>query len=133
MVATLDQPGLQRRLALASLLPVVVLAAGCGTRDDADAAAPSAPTEAVTSASQAATTPDCSDVWVVGERLPEDYGGCQEGGVPVEDTTVPCAIGDVLVEHGEGYYATPGRPIRLAEGGFAADPAYQRVHTVCTG
>lgn len=124
---------LQRRLALASLLPFVVLVAGCGTQEDAGAAAPSAPTQTVTTASQPATTPDCSDLWVVGQRLPADYAGCQEAGVPAEDTTVPCAIGDVLIEHGEGYYATPGRQIRLAAGGFAADPAYQRVHTICTG
>lgn len=133
MVATLDQPRLQRRVALASLLPVLVLAAGCGTREDADAASPSAPTEAVTSASEAATTPDCSAVWVVGERLPEDYGGCQDGGVAAEDETVPCSMGDTLVRHGDGLYATPGRPIRLAEGGFAADAAYQRIYTTCTG
>lgn len=133
MVATLDQTGLTRRLPLASLLPVLVLVAGCGTRDDADAAAPSAPTEAVTSASTAATTPDCSEVWVVGERLPEGYAGCQEGGVPADDTTVPCSMGDTLVRHGDGFYATPGHPVRLAEGGFAADAAYQRIYTTCTG
>jgi hypothetical protein len=135
MAGTSHHPEM-RRLALARLLPVVVLVAGCGTRGDAEAAPPVPSAEAVTTgtpASAAAALPDCSDLWVVGQRLPEDYAGCQESGVPADDTTVPCAIGDVLIEHGEGYYATPGRPIRLAADGFAGDAAYQRVHTICTG
>jgi hypothetical protein len=42
-------------------------------------------------------------------------------------------MGDVLIQHGSDLYASPGKQIRRAQGGFAADQGFQRLYATCTG
>ena len=120
-----------RRVLAALVLPMVLLTA-CGAEGSPAPAASTEPSVAASSAS-APALPDCSDTWVVGERLPGGYAGCQEEGATVDEIDTTCSMGDRLVQHGDDLYATPGREIRKAEGGFDADAAFRRILAVCTG
>jgi hypothetical protein len=77
--------------------------------------------------------PSCAATWVAGKQLPAAYKGCQDGGAAVDDVTTECSMGNSLVQHGSDLYATPGRQIRTANGGFPADRAFQRLYDLCTG
>lgn len=119
------------RVLAALALPTVLLTA-CGAESSPAPEASSEPSVA-TSSSTAASLPDCSEIWVVGQRLPGGYAGCQEDGASVEEIEANCSMGDRLIQHGTDLYATPGRQIRQAEGGFDGDAAFQRILAVCTG
>jgi hypothetical protein len=113
--------------AVALAAPAMLLLAACGVSETPAKEAKPAPS------SRASTLPACSSIWVADSLLPETYQGCQEAGVAVTDSTIPCSMGDVLIQHGDEFYASPGHPIRRAVGGFASDDGYQSVYETCTG
>lgn len=119
----------------AFVLSLTSALAACGeAADPADSAQPAAENSASSPApSPSSTLPACADVWVVGARLPAAYAGCQDGGVATEDSTAMCSMGDSLIQHGTDLYASPGKQIRQASGGFAGDAAFQRLYLTCTG
>jgi hypothetical protein len=119
--------GRVRFAAVALVAPAMLLLAACGASEAPAPKAKPAPS------SSASTLPACSSIWVAGTQLPETYQGCQEAGVAVTDSTIPCSMGDVLIQHGDEFYATPGHRIRRATGGFASDEGYQSVYETCTG
>ncbi len=131
--ASLSGPRL-RAAGFALALVLTPALAACGEAADTESAQPGAEESATTPApSPSSTLPACGDVWVVGAKLPAAYAGCQDAGVAADDSTAPCSMGDTLIQHGSDLYASPGKQIRKAEGGFAADAAFQRVYATCTG
>lgn len=83
--------GMTRRLAAtaASLAALLALSA-CGTEPESDSeSGPGYATNAPKT--DAAEAPSCSEVWKDGEKLPEDYEGCEdEGGAYSAATWVTC-------------------------------------------
>lgn len=70
--------------------------------------------------------PDCADVWVEGETLPEDYEGCMDGDMTVALVTSDCTDGSRLTGYDDRYWALLGGEIKDAgaEDATAADPEY---------
>ena len=73
---------------LAALVLAVSLSA-CGGSDGPAEEEPTAPSEATS----AAELPQCTDVWVDGKAIPEDYAGCVRDGETVEANAQPCGDG----------------------------------------
>lgn len=99
------------RAGLALLLAVLVLAAGCGddggsgdgTGDDA-----------------ASDLQPCAEIWVLGEKLPEDYIACDDGveGYNPDSGYWHCSDGtEVWQEAVSKYFASKGTRIRADEDG----------------
>lgn len=120
----------RRRVLAGALAPAFLVLASCGTAATQSAGPESS---ASTSPTPQLDLPACADVWVAGKQLPADYNGCQENGAAADDVRTSCAMGDALVQHGADLYASPGRQIRTAQGGFPADEAFQRIYDLCTG
>lgn len=77
---------MRRRLAALVLVAPVALTA-CSTDDGG-------PTETDTTAYQGSYLPACSEMWVVGQVLPQDYDGCtDENGNEVAATFRSCDAG----------------------------------------
>lgn len=124
------------RIALAATaIAVAAMTTACGAdesaeADDSTTASASASTESSTTAdessaaSEDAATPDdsetagkeplpaCSDVWQVGETLPENYVGCEDGDrlYPTVPTECPGGVKHFL-SYKDRAYAIPGGTI----------------------
>lgn len=69
--------------------------------------------------------PKCSDIWVVGKKLPAKYQGCQRGNNMEIVIIEPCN-GVVLLEYGShGFYTDHSRIIHDGGADYANTPAYQ--------
>lgn len=69
-------------------IALALLATGCSSSDETDAADNGSDTEASSS------VPACSDIWVDGQTLPEDYDGCENDGGSIEAAaTIECDSG----------------------------------------
>lgn len=103
---------------------VAVLAlSGCGDDDKDDDAGD------ITSG-----VPACSDVWVAGETLPEDYEGCtREDGDLEAAVTLPCTDGTELAGYEDRFWALLGGEIKDAGApdATADDPEYQADSEAC--
>ena len=112
------------RLYLAAFaLPLLLV--GCGGDDES-----SEPDNALEGLEQMADdAPACSDVWVAGQTLPDDYEGCtDETGMLYVATAGQCKDGSMLVSYEQRnmWVVTPGTiqqsPVPIAEDkdGYAA-------------
>lgn len=102
----------RRRGAFAAVLLVGLgPVAGCGEdRDAGDGAG----------ADSSSDLRPCAEIWVLGERLPEDYVACDGGaeGYHPESGYWHCADGtEVWQEGASKYFASQGTRIRADEGG----------------
>lgn len=62
--------------------------------------------------------PRCSDVWVEGEVLPEDYEGCRDGAAVVRPEFVDCEREDGrLTTYRSRYVALLGSAVQVVPGG----------------
>lgn len=76
--------------------------------------------------------PKCSEVWVAGETLPEDYGGCDDGDTIVAAVSTECSDGTSLYGFDDRFYALGGEEIVEAAGGSTdTDPAYSKAYEDC--
>ena len=120
------------RLYLAAIaLPLAL--AGCGGDDEPTAT----PTVTVSSADDEVMGPDCSDVWVVGQTLPDDYEGCvDDNGVFQVAVALPCSNGEselVSLEDEYLWVVTPGE-IQQSPGEIAEDAdGYGAAYRDCVG
>lgn len=107
-----------RRLATV-LVALPFLLVGCGGDDDGDAGS---------YADAVADLPDCSDVWVDGEKLPDDYEGCIDDDTVIASTASECASGDAdLVTYepdGSGFFTLSDGTIIEAGEDYANTPEY---------
>lgn len=134
-----------RRILLATVVPVVFLAgtlAGCG--DDAEPGAETATDPTETSAAQespsgtagqgaAAAGPQCADIWVDGEDLPQEYAGCYEGEAFVDADGRHCAFGTALFVYADSFYAAAGSRVNEVEPPLEDSEAYQNAADSCGG
>ena len=59
----------------------------------------------------------CSKVWVVGEKLPSDYEGCERSGEVVKPRLQKCTeIKGQMAFHDERFYAVLGEDIKEVPG-----------------
>ncbi|HWL97232.1 MAG TPA: hypothetical protein VNP20_07795 [Nocardioidaceae bacterium] len=79
----------------------------------------------------ASEVPGCSEVWVDGETLPDDYEGCadEDGGLVAAETT-ECESGETFTTYEDRFYAVLGGEITEAP---SDSPEYQQAHDECTG
>ncbi len=125
---------MRTRLLLAALALPLALATACGD-DSSDTAADVAPTTpaASTSAGDTARSPQCTDIWQDGAKLPGGYDGCYESAKRVKPDGRYCEFGKPLVTYDQTFYAVPGGTIREAQQPFVDDPGYQDVLRKCSG
>lgn len=76
--------------------------------------------------------PDCSDVWVAGETLPDDYEGCAEDGET--GYAVLLTYGDCeITTYDDRFYAALGGEIGEADGTLDQDAGYVALIDACNG
>jgi hypothetical protein len=84
------------RLVSALALLALLLASGCGNEHT----------------DRGKSLPECSDVWVAGRTLPDDYRGCRESGAVVRPDLINCPDSDqVAVKFGDEYIGVLGSEI----------------------
>jgi hypothetical protein len=87
---------------IAPLLALTVAACGGGGED-------------AESAGTSGVMPDCSDVWVDGETLPEDYEGCTDGDTIAAAVTIECDSGiGTFVTYDDRFHALLGDTVTEA-------------------
>jgi hypothetical protein len=75
------------------------------------------------------TLPDCSDVWVAGKTLPEDYEGCmKDGSIQVSETKKCSAMEGRFVTFDEKYFGILGEEV--SDAGLSS-PEYQEAAQAC--
>lgn len=127
---------------VAALALPLVLATGCGddspsSADDPDptptTSTPSeSPSESAT-AQPPANSPQCSEVWVDGQKFPERYRGCFEGAEKVQTESLYCEFGTKLFFYDNRFYAVPNGPVNETEGALAKDDAFKTALNKCGG
>ena len=120
---------------IATLLSLIVLAA-CGGQENK-------PTDEVRETIDAiqdetAEWPKCSDVWIEGKKLPDDYEGCVrtvgDDEVAEAGVKIPCPTGGDLFTYeppGGGFFT--GKDGRIIDGGeeYAEHPEYGPRYEEC--
>ena len=77
--------------------------------------------------------PPCSDVWIDGETLPEDYGGCdQEDGSIAGSSWQDCADGSRLYTHDSQFFTLADRTIVDAGGDILDDAGFEKRSRACS-
>ena len=84
------------------------LASGCAGAEQQTADRPEP-------ATQTGTLPDCEDLWVDGEQLPEPYEGCTAGEVVEAATYYTCTDGRRLTASDRGWAFSDDRVIHTTE------------------
>ncbi len=141
------RPSLVPRL-LAGLVAVGLLLSACGSSDgvsasdDPSSAVPSeSPSESVSASPEdtegptdtaTTTEPQCEQVWVADQPMPNGYKGCYEGETFVKVQSQRCAFGAKLYTHAERFYAAQFKQINETDG-LSDSEAYQKARTQCSG
>jgi len=97
---------MRRLLVIGSLLAL----AACGADENNV-------TEGASGDTTAVPPPSCSEIWVAGQTLPEDYDGCvDEDGVLAPVEPEECSDGSLAVTHADRYRAVLGGTIEESAG-----------------
>lgn len=80
-----------------------------------------------------ALAPKCSDVWVAGETLPEDYEGCMDGDTLEAAASFNCEDGSSLFQYADDFWAFGGKEIHEEAGGVASAEPYKEAYATCQG
>jgi len=145
MTRTGNRTRLGTRLGMGALALVLGLAlAGCGEDESPDSATEptstptssdptTEPTATPSPAEEEPTGPDCSEVWVAGEVLANNYNGCQdaEKGKFVQAMTYHCSSGQRLVTFRRNFYAAKGEVINESKTPLARDQEFKKVLASC--
>lgn len=75
-------------------------------------------------------TPECSEVWVAGQTLPENYEGCTNGDEIEAAFSYDCEDGTSLFANDDFWVRTPGEIVAM-DG--EDDPAYSKAFDDCKG
>lgn len=114
----------------------------CGEQDAGTAEEPtetatseSSPTETPTETTPAEEPkgPDCAEVWVAGQDLPQNYAGCQDAEKEkwVQAMIYRCSSGQRLVTFGRTFYAAKGEVVNESQTPLARNPEFQKVLASC--
>ena len=135
-----------RRATVATLALVAGLGlAACGEDGPDSAADPSAgettsqtpsatPSETPTEEpSEEPMGPACSDVWVAGQTLPQNYNGCQDAEKDkwVQAMIYHCSSGQRLVTYGATFYAAKGEVVNESKVPLRRNRDFQKVLASC--
>lgn len=95
----------------------------CGS-EEPTTARPSRGAESASEASSTSTskstepapsgTPECSEIWQDGRRLPRFYAGCVEGETYVKRDSLGCSSGQRMVTYADRFYAVLGGDVHEA-------------------
>lgn len=93
------------------------------------------PTESSTDASTDASTepgalPECADVWVDGQVLPQDYKACTSEGETIKPVKKKCGYGSTFLEQDGQFFAMSGNEITDA-GDLETSDVYQQLLATC--
>ncbi|MDP3890597.1 hypothetical protein [Nocardioides sp.] len=133
-----------RRVLLAAVVPAVFLTGmlaacgedpgtGTGTATDPATTSSGSPTPAGDEGDASAGDPQCAEVWVDGEELPEDYAGCYEGEAFVDADGRHCAFGTDLFTYADSFYAAAGSRVNEVDPPLAESEAYLNAADSCGG
>lgn len=142
MLAGMIRQGGQATLAASAALFAALVLSACGSEtttessatDTGSSTSPSAEPSASTSPSVEPSsspkppppgTPECSEVWRDGARLPRFYGGCAEGDTYVRRDAMACSSGQRLARYADRYYGVLGGTVREAKGDLDDDRDYR--------
>lgn len=104
---------------------LLTLLAGCGPSPD-KAAKPDVLAELN------AELPKCTDVWIIGKRLPDDYEGCMSEPDVLEAAVSTCDGRMLTYEApGHGFFIDRDRTILDGGDGYADDPRYAALLEGC--
>ncbi len=103
----------------------LLLVAACGSETEAPAADPTASDDGGATVSSA-----CTDVWIAGQELPDEYEGCTRPDGDLEAAvTYECTNGGELVGYDDRFYVV--RPGKIAEIKGDDDQAYAAAFDAC--
>lgn len=108
---------MSHRITMTALLLALTALTSCGGDD---------------SGTEVAEAPVCSEQWVEGNTLPDDYSGCQEseGSGKIAATGHQCEDGTTLISHEESFWAFTGGEVQA---GSNTDDAYLAAQAECLG
>ena len=91
------------------------------------------PTETPTETSTEPPGPACSDVWVAGATLPENYQGCQDEDKQkwVQAMVYRCSSGQRLVTFGTTFYAAKGEVVNESDVPLRRNKDFQKILASC--
>lgn len=125
----------RRRASACALLATLVLTS-CGQQDDggsADEPSGSSTSAAPSGEAAPAGTPDCTEVWQEGARIPRSYQGCtEEGGVYVERDVLGCSSGQRMVRYADRFWGVLGGTVNEASGSLDEDRDYETSMRNCS-
>jgi len=123
-----------------------LLLAGCGSDDDGTADDTSSPTGTTSESSSAPTTapsstttpapagtPECSEVWTSGGKLPRAYSGCAVDGLLVAPDGLGCSSGQTLVRYDDRFWAVRGGTISGGDVALTTSKEYKAEVATCRG
>ncbi len=104
---------------------------GCGGSDP-ETAEDTTTTEQTSDAADAGGSgqPDCDEIWVDGQQLPQRYAGCLEGEETVKAEKQRCSSGQVLVTYDDRFYAVLGGPVNETDG-LSDNKDYRQAESSC--
>lgn len=132
--------GLHLRTATCAVLAALALGA-CGQQEaEPTEANEESSSESTGSTGSAATgteapagTPDCSEIWQAGSKIPRTYKGCaDEAGSYVERDVLGCSSGQRMVRYGDRFWGVLGGTVNEAGGSLDEDRDYKKSMRNCS-
>ena len=119
-------------MAAAALL--LAFTAGCGDDEpEQDTTDAGSSQESDDSGEGEGGIPACADVWVAGEKLPEDYGGCSNDDGSIAGASYEeCNDGSRLYTHDSRFFTEADGMIVEAGGELLDDPGFEKRSGACT-
>lgn len=130
-------------IAMATAAVLLAMTGACGDDEPAEEST-GTPDESTVEPTTEATTddgadgdsggyPPCADVWVDGERLPEDYGGCDnKDGSIAGSSWQDCTKGSRLYTHDSRFFTLADRTIVDADGDILDDGGFEKRSRACS-
>lgn len=104
---------------------------GADTASDASSETTSeSPTDEASEPAGPGDSTECSDIWVDGQTLAEDYASCTSEGETIKPVKKKCGYGATFLEQDGRFYAMAGGPITDA-GDLETNPEYQQLLATC--
>ena len=131
------RPSARRSGVLPGLVALGLVLSACGSSEP-ETASEASPSPSVAASEPTETDlqepqgPQCSEVWVADEQMPDPYKGCFDGETFVDVESQRCAFGAKLFTYDDRFYAAQFNKINQTEG-LADSPAYQKALEQCGG
>ena len=119
---------------MAAAATLLTLTAGCGDDEpEQDPSNADSSQESDDSGEGEGGIPACADVWIAGEKLPDDYGGCSnDDGSIAGSSYEECTDGSRLQTHDSRFFTEADGTIVEADGELLDDPGFEKRSGACT-